>query len=218
MSINRLLIRIEMPENHWSRELTNKYPNLLIQVEEKMIISDDAGTYRVSIQGPKAPEALEFFEQREEVDLLSIFHESEKNIDVTLLIKNQTVLHRPLMNAMMIQQTPFMIKSGYANWSFACDNEGARRLRSELKKEDLTYKILAYGGKEQERLLTPRQRDIFDAAVWNGYYDKPRKMNLTTLAGELNMSKSSLCERLHIIEEVIMHRFADDIRAASPMG
>jgi predicted DNA binding protein len=66
------------------------------------------------------------------------------------------------------------------------------------------------------RLLTPRQRFVFDTAMQEGFYDVPRRITLTELAVVLGVAKSTLSAQLQRIESTVHHAFADDIRKRSP--
>ena len=218
MVIHRLLLDVTMPKGHWARVLANEQPEVVIRVEEKMIHDADTATYRVALTGYNSSKAIEVLEQDENVEIVAILENEENKANLTFTATNLGDLQRPLLASNMIKQTPFCITGGKASWSFATDRDGAMRLRSNLKDMEIEHRILAFGGLSEDRLLTPRQRFVFDAAVSCGYYDRPRKMNMTELSHELAMSKSSLCEMLHQIEKVIMHHFAHDIRIASPLG
>lgn len=55
--------------------------------------------------------------------------------------------------------------------------------------------------------LTLNQRDLIKIAKDNGYWQYPRKINLTQLADLLNINKSSIHERLRRVESKIMDFF-----------
>ena len=65
-------------------------------------------------------------------------------------------------------------------------------------------------------MLTPRQRQVFDAATQEGFYDVPRRISLTALAVKLDVAKSTLSAQLQRIESTVIHAFADEVRKRSP--
>jgi predicted DNA binding protein len=218
MSINRLLIDVELPEGNWAKDITMRYPDILIQVEERMIMSDDNTALRLSIQGSNTSKALGLLVKHPQVYHHTIYSSCEKNIEVSLLLNGQNMIQKPLIKSGMIVQTPYLIRNGHTSWSFATDRDGALQIKKTLDDSYLKYQIIAFGAQQEKPLLTPRQREIFDEAVYNGYYDKPRRITLTKLAGEMKISKSAMCEIVHLIERNIMHNFANEVRMMSPMG
>jgi predicted DNA binding protein len=66
------------------------------------------------------------------------------------------------------------------------------------------------------RLLTPRQRQVFDIAIREGFYDIPRRISLTELAQLLGVAKSTLSAQLQRVESTIVNTFSEEIRRLSP--
>ncbi|HII27737.1 MAG TPA: hypothetical protein HA353_04890 [Candidatus Poseidonia sp.] len=48
-----------------------------------------------------------------------------------------------------------------------------------------------------------------------GYWDVPRRINLTELAGLLDVAKSTLSSQLQRIESAVFHAFTEEIRRRS---
>ncbi|MGQ0796556.1 MAG: helix-turn-helix domain-containing protein [Methanobacteriota archaeon] len=55
--------------------------------------------------------------------------------------------------------------------------------------------------------LTDRQQRVLDIAYRLGYYELPKKINLSNLASKLGVSKSTLSEMLRIGEAKILHTY-----------
>ena len=115
----------------------------------------------------------------------------------------------------MIPHTPFEVRDGWVEWTVSCAREKVRDLLSGFDDESIPYRLLSTRG-VTSRLLTPRQRFVFDSAMKEGYYDVPRRITLTELAVVLNVAKSTLSAQLHRIESTVHHAFVDDIRRRSP--
>ncbi|MBT4982082.1 MAG: hypothetical protein HOM47_02740 [Euryarchaeota archaeon] len=217
MVTNRLLIDVILSKSNWAGKITAMRDDTFIQVQEQMFLDDEKAALRILIQGPASKTALEMLQGSECITITSIHEELDRNIELSLIVEGEGSMHLPLRKCGQILQTPYVIKGGHATWSFITDREGALKTKNALLDCGLRFEIVAFGSHKDARLLTPRQRDVFDAAVYNGYYDKPRKITLTGLATQMSMSKSSLCEMMHLIEKNIMHNFAEDVRMMSPL-
>lgn len=55
-------------------------------------------------------------------------------------------------------------------------------------------------GPHQLDVLSPRQREVFEYACQQGYYDWPRNVSATDLANDLNISKATVTEHLRKAE------------------
>ena len=58
--------------------------------------------------------------------------------------------------------------------------------------------------------LTASERDLLVAAIERGYYDTPRRITLTDLAAERGLAASTVSERLHRAEELVVKEFCAD--------
>ena len=54
-------------------------------------------------------------------------------------------------------------------------------------------------------ILTPKQKEIFGPSLKLGYYKFPKKINLNTLAKQLDISPSTLCVHLQKIESKLLN-------------
>ena len=88
-------------------------------------------------------------------------------------------------------------------------------IRDRLRDDSIPYRVKSTRS-TGTRMLTPRQRIVFDSAMNEGYWDSPRRITLSALANLLNVSKSTLSVQLHKIEGVVLNSFADDVRRSSP--
>jgi len=71
------------------------------------------------------------------------------------------------------------------------------------KIENISYNIANYRGYNILEILTKKQKEIYEFAKEEGYYEYPRKINGKELAKKLNISKPTLIEHLRKIENKI---------------
>jgi len=89
------------------------------------------------------------------------------------------------------------------------------RISSPLREEGTPYRVVSTRA-TGSRMLTPKQRLIFDSALNEGYWDTPRRITLSDLAELLGLSKSTLSVHLHKIEGIVLNVFAEEVRRNSP--
>lgn len=61
-------------------------------------------------------------------------------------------------------------------------------------------------------VLTDKQRDTLELAISEGYYERPRETDLTTLADRLGLSKSAVSQRLRNAETNLVTNALDVYR------
>lgn len=218
MSTQQLLIEVELPEGDWAGDLTRAQPSLVIRYEELMLISATQATARVTLLGDADGSGAEAIAAHANVTQFDLYGEgTAEQRGGAVVFENAGHLGKPIQQARIIPQTPFDVRSGRVVWAVATSKEQASTLLKVLKDEQVGHTVRSYGQPKERRLLTARQREVFDEALRMGYYDAPRKLTLTQLAGELSMSKSTLCEMLHLIEYQIISTFSEDVREQSPL-
>ena len=121
---------------------------------------------------------------------------------------------KPIREVGVIPQSPFEVRDGWVDWIIECSAEKSRQLIHLLREGDVPYRVISTKS-SGSRMLTPRQRMIFDTAINEGYWDTPRRITLSALAEILDISKSTLSVHLHKIEGTIINTFSDDVRKNS---
>ncbi len=112
----------------------------------------------------------------------------------------------------LLPNYPFSIENGAYNILVTGTHDQIRDLYSALREILPATTItgihhMAIDGKEA--LLTPHQFEVFRVAMSSGYWDIPRRTNLTALAHLLNRAKSTLSETLAQIESKLLHEVKD---------
>ena len=92
-----------------------------------------------------------------------------------------------------------------ATWRFIVRrNSDFRQVLSRLEHEGIENRIGDVSPLDQRATLTGRQKDIIATAVARGYFEFPRKINLTVLSQLLGVKPSTLSEILRSAERRIM--------------
>lgn len=80
-------------------------------------------------------------------------------------------------------------------------------LVTTLKERGLEIELAAIKSVKGSGTLTDRQERVLSLAYKLGYFEFPKKINLTDLASKLGVSKSTLSEVLRAGEEKILHAY-----------
>jgi len=134
--------------------------------------------------------------------VLKKFEVSVSNSFVVDIIAGGGGFLKPLLKVGVIPHTPFEVRDGWVEWTISCAREKVRDLLSGFDNEEIPYQLVSTRG-ITSRLLTPRQRYVFDTAMKEGFYDVPRRITLTELASVLDVAKSTLSAQLHRIESTV---------------
>lgn len=208
MGVQQIRIEVRLPEGHWAGDVTRSHPSAVLRIDEHMPLQKGRGTAKASCSEDIA-QTVGLHPGIEEV---RAFDKHQFAVDI---IAGGGGFLKPLLKVGVIPQTPFEVRDGWVDWTIACAQGKVRALIAGFDEEKIPYRLLSTRG-VSSRMLTPRQRQVFDAATQEGFYDVPRRITLTALAVKLDVAKSTLSAQLQRIESTVIHAFADEVRKRSP--
>lgn len=208
MGVQQIRIEVRLPEGHWAGDVTRSHPSAVLRIDEHMPLQKGRGTAKASCSEDIA-ETVGLHHGIEEV---RAFDKHQFAVDI---IAGGGGFLKPLLKVGVIPHTPFEVRDGWVDWTIACAQGKVQPLIAGFDEERIPYRLLSTRG-VSSRMLTPRQRQVFDAATQEGFYDVPRRISLTALAVKLDVAKSTLSAQLQRIESTVIHAFADEVRKRSP--
>lgn len=204
----QLRIDVRLPEGHWAGDVTREHPSATLRIEQHMPLSRGKGTARCWSSEP-LDATVANHSGIEECNSLN-----DGRFSVTISAGGGGFL-RPLVDLEVVPRTPFEVRDGWVEWTVEGSREQMRSLVNRFRSDEIPYRLLSTRS-ISTRLLTVRQRQVFEVASREGYWDVPRRINLTELAGLLDIAKSTLSNQLQRIESAVFHAFTDEIRRQSP--
>jgi predicted DNA binding protein len=131
---------------------------------------------------------------------LHILKESACCIDLETRTFDPLLLQAIVKNSILVN-LPVVIQGGIANFEVSGSRENINEFIEFLESRNVKCQLKEIGEFSQntDYLLTPRQQEIFDAAKKSGFFEVPRKINLTSLAESLGMAKSTLSSMMQRI-------------------
>lgn len=104
------------------------------------------------------------------------------------------------------------VSEGYEYWHVGViERETIEKIRKELKKVGKLETL--YIGKVEfdQHLLSPQQKNIFQYAYEQGYYELPRKTTIAKIAKALQLNSATAGEHLLKAENKLIHSMAKKI-------
>ena len=217
VAMQHLYISIRLPDGHWAGDVSRSNHHIILRIEEHMALSKGRGSARGRASGYGLQKFKDELSSHPGVEAVLFFDEHADSVEINITItKGGGGFLRPLIEAEVLPRTPFEVRDGWVDWEFVTDNMHMKNLVEGLNKLGLHHKIHSLSKEGETRLLTVRQREVFDLAVRHGYYDTPRRITLTNLASKVGVSKSTLCEMIQLIEHRIIEEFSESVRRKSP--
>ncbi len=206
--VNQLRIEVRLPEGHWSGYVSRQRPEAVLRIEETMPLGRGRGTAKIS-SSTDLEDELTAHPGVDEVRNLG-----SNRYEVDIAPKGGGYI-KEIREVGVIPQSPFEVRDGWVDWTIECSAQKSRELVQLLREGGTPYRIVSTRA-TGSRMLTPKQRLIFDSALNEGYWDTPRRITLSDLAELLGLSKSTLSVHLHKIEGIVLNLFAEEVRRNSP--
>lgn len=199
-------LRIALPDEMWLRALSMRNPSLQIDVTDRLDVGRSLTLFEVRIPtedvGGWGPEIRKLPYVRE-VALVGMLPGAGV---YRVLFAGPTFL--PILKRLrLMQHLPFPVRDGFATWSLVAPERKIRQLIRELDSDRTVYQVESVRPGPVRRVpssLTPRQQEVLQRAVAEGYFDVPRRISLTKLAARLEIAASTLSVTLAVIEKKIL--------------
>ncbi len=125
----------------------------------------------------------------------------------TLLVDNCHACHT-LANSECFLTDATATERGGLEWRLlAPKRSSVEAVVNRLKGRGISVELVAIKSVKGSGTLTDRQARVLSLAYELGYFEFPKKINLSDLAKKLGVSKSSLSETLRTGEEKILHEY-----------
>lgn len=208
MSSHQVRLEVRLPEGHWSGDVTRENPNAILRIEKHMPLSRGRGTAMISC----SQDISRSINQHSGIEDCKIMQNNR--YDITIEAGGGGFL-KPLVDVGVIPHTPFEVRDGWVDWTIECSQNKVRQLINCFKQQAIPHRLVSTR-RITTRLLTPRQRQVFDIAIREGFYEVPRRITLTALAELLGVAKSTLSAQLQRIESTVINTFSEEVRRRSP--
>lgn len=181
-----------------------------VEVIQCTCLADDGGCAMIRITDPKEVLSGEISESAKYSD-----GRGECTIDrisphqlVAMVMNNNCKVSRILSESGCLITSAVMEDDGNICWTIASPSaEYTRNLIDRLAEINIIVKRKSTLSANISTLLSDRQEETIRAAMENGYYDVPRKMNMEQLCKLMGCSKSTLDVTLRNAERKIMHQY-----------
>lgn len=217
MAMHIMQVRVRLPDGHWAGDISREMPQAVLRIEEHMPLRGGRGKATAAAVGVEPDRFVALLSAHPGLERHSLFEAGERSIRFSVSIaKGGGGFIRPLIEVEVTPHTPFDVRDGWVDWTIEVDASSSVSLIEQMEQHDIPHKLISLRRFSKTRLLTPRQREVFDLALTHGYYSMPRRVDQTQLAGMLGISRSTVCGILQGVQQRVMGEFADEIRSRSP--
>ena len=200
-------LRVHLPCS-WVTLLTDRMQATVNVVEQKQLGDGLLQSFVEVEPGESDPSAIvEALQSNPDiVDVQAIVPQKGK-ILATLQVRDCRACHT-LAESECFLTDATAAKAGGLEWHIlAPDRAAVKNLVATLRQRGLAVEIASIRSARAAGLLTDRQQSVISLAYKLGFFEYPKKVNLTQLAKKLGVSKSTLSEIMRTGEAKILHAY-----------
>lgn len=201
------VLRVTLPCS-WVTEVTGKHGATVNLVEQKPA-GDTTLQSLVEIDpGDAAPEAvLATLRANPFVHSVEAIVPPKGKILATLLVDSCHACHTLAHSECFLTDATATERGGLEWRLLAPRRSSVESVVNTLRGRGISVELLAIKSVKGSGSLTDRQARVLSLAYQLGYFEFPKKINLSDLAKKLGVAKSSLSETLRTGEEKILHEY-----------
>ncbi|MHA1274604.1 MAG: helix-turn-helix domain-containing protein [Promethearchaeota archaeon] len=211
--IVQVKFKIEIPKNKWLSRFTYSFPNLNFKILSKLLLDENTGLTLLQIIGSNIRKFLSELKTASDLVDYQILFQNENDILLSVKTKDPWILGA-LIKTQLLLIYPLIVKEGFLQINAIAERKKIDSFLSELENKNIDFQISSIGYYSDNALLTKRQEEILDLILRKGYFDIPRRISLTKLAKELNISASALSETIRRISKTILNFYKKQNRVS----
>lgn len=203
-------IRVSIPESHWAAGFTRDNPSVRVDILDRLELGGGLTLLEVRIVSNMEQDWSKEISALPGVKEVEVIEQLGGSETCRVVFRAETFI--PLLKKLkLLRHFPFPIQDGMATWTIVGPEPKVKELIRKMEGAPSKGEVVAVrhgplpGGLA---LLTPRQQEVLKVAISEGYFDVPRRISLTELAGKLDVALSTLSVTLAVIEKKILEPHA----------
>ncbi len=201
-------LTITLPDKLWLGKLSREYRMGHFKIVSFIPIRQEPaiGNSLIKISSINPENILSEIRKHPSLVSVKVMERGPTHITVETQTKDQFLLRSLIKNKILVK-LPVEIEFGRAKFNIYAQRENIDKFIEDLNKKGMKVEINNLGHYKDDFLklsLTERQLFIYRAARETGFYESPRKINLTGLAKHLGLAKSSLSSMLQRIHKKLL--------------
>ena len=199
-------MKVVLPATTWLHALTVAHPECRLEVLDRLLLHERRMLTDVPLHGPGLPAIVAMLRNHPTVEQVELLDQAEGTgrIRVTHRVPEFLSIFRRLR---ILRTFPFWVANGTATWVVAGPRAKVRQLLDGLTAvmpEVHVEELRPWVPEAPTDRLTRRERELFRRARDEGYFDVPRRISLTALAGRLGLAKSTVSRALALAERKLL--------------
>ena len=197
-------IAARAPPNCWYGDFSRRHRDFVVNVINAQPVSgiDIVGEFEIDDSSADWGKEITTFPNVLEADRIETISDTARY----RVRYRRTPMVSRLTRSGVLFRFPVMIRNGMMYWEMVARRSKMSRVMRIFGGAGADPRLVSPNGSSLRPVpqLTPVQRALFHEALASGYFDVPRRITLTQLAGKVSRNKSSVSKTLHRVERKLV--------------
>lgn len=206
LAIRSCRIQVALDPRKWLGGFSTAHPTIRLEVVDRLEIGDGVTMFEVRLVGDDGSGWEREIRSRPGVEEVEVLAAADGEEVLRVFFRGRTFI--PMLRSLrLVRHFPFPVQNGVATWTVVGSSEKVQELLRRLKTDAKGFRVdsIRHGdSRGGHSVLTPRQKDLLERALAEGYFDVPRRISLTKLAPKIGVASSTLSVSLAVIEKKLL--------------
>ncbi len=202
----RVKIEFLLPEKQCLYTISKKYPDLLFKNISMLPLPEEMGNTLIEVGGVKVSHLLNDLKGNPNIVDQKIVYEAPDQTLVNIKVEDPLILK--FMSAhQVIPDYPLVIQNGRGTLHLIGERKNIDALLSDMERKGVSVQVKSIGASEPRDILTGKQKDLLVKTLKKGFFEVPRKVSLSDLAAEFDVSPAALSEMVRRLSKRLAEHY-----------
>jgi predicted DNA binding protein len=208
--IVQVKLTFRLPETKCMFTISTKYPDLQFKNISMLPTLGNAGNTLIEVNGARSKELVADLKREKNISAVKVLLDSEDQVLINARINEPLILNLMSANDVIIDY-PMIIQDGEGSITLIGERPNIDALLETFEAKGISYTIKSIGGIEPDEILSEKQKEVLTKSLKAGFFDVPRKMSLTDLAAEFDVSPTALSEMIRRLSKRLAEHYVNPI-------
>lgn len=198
----------------WGSDISLKFPKYLFSsIDSREINKTISHMLKVQAKNIEEEKINQYFRNRDDIISFEKISEDENILFLKIITKNDEChknFSHKIYNSNCFVNTPTLFQEEFEIWTINSTNkETLKEIHNQIAKDHKTI-LLHLKEDHISSILTQKQLEAFNSAKYFGYYNWPRKISISQICSNLNISKTTFLSNLRKAESKILNNYSNE--------
>jgi predicted DNA binding protein len=196
----------ELPEERCMFRLSKLYPDLIFKNISMLPIPENMGNTLVEVSGSRAQQLLDDMKKEGNIASSKIVLDTPEQVLINVHV-NEAIIINLLGETKVIIDYPLIFQNGQGFLTLIGERKDIDTLLTRFEERGIIFTIKSIGGTNSKEILSEKQKEVLVKSLKAGFFETPRKVSLTKLAKEFDVSPTALSEMIRRLSKRLAEHY-----------